>query len=70
MNQYILLYKHNRDPGWTIAEGEATTEVEFLENEIGQRVLQECEWTVYEVARATHKDEYIHSGEIDHLLEE
>ena len=70
MNKNILLFRDEEDRCWSVAEGKASTEVEFLENEVTDRMLESDEWIVYETVRGTHKDEYIHSGEIDHLLEE
>lgn len=72
MNDYILLHKANSNDSYSAIEGEAETEVSFIEqlaeNTAIRTVLQEDDWVVYEVVRGTHKDEYIYSGELDHII--
>ena len=71
MTKYILIAgTDDENLSWSVIEGEAQTEVGFLENEVNDVILNKDNWIVFEVVRGTHKDEYIHSGEIDHLLEE
>lgn len=75
-NKYILLHREGAsgDNGacqmmWDVVEGEAQTEMEFLEG-VNDDILEDKEWTVYEVVRGTNKDEYIHSGQIDELVDD
>lgn len=72
MNKYILLHLPDHNSSYNVIEGEAQTEVSFLEQlaegKANEIALQEDDWIVYEVVDGTHKDQYIHSGELDHIL--
>jgi hypothetical protein len=66
---YILTYREQANERWRVLEGDAETETEFLDG-VQDSILQENEWVVYETVKATHKDDYVHSGQIDELVED
>lgn len=69
MNEYILLYLDGDDTGWEGAEqGEAQTVIHFLEK-LDEEKLSEHNWIVMKVEQAFSKDEFVHDGTIDHILE-
>ena len=70
MNKYLLQFRHNNDRCWSIITGEASTEASFLENQVRDKILRECEWTVHELVRSTSKKEYNTEGMIDNVLPE
>jgi len=69
-NEYMLLYKHDHTEDWSVIQGKAVAQHKFLRNEVNDNILRECQWSIYEVAVAAHKDEFISSGAIDEILEE
>lgn len=70
MNKYILLWREPDDTstGWKLEEGDGESKIDYLEER--SDIVSRYEWVIFEVASSAHKDEYVHSGEIDHLLEE
>ena len=43
--------------------------MDFLET-VRDPILESDEWVVYKVSKAIHKDELLHSGELDEVMEE
>ena len=69
MNRYLLLYKNDYHDGWNMLEEEAPNKMDFLQ-QIDERFLKYDTWVVYETPDASHKDDYIHSGQIDELIDD
>ena len=68
--EYMLLYRHDHTEEWSVIQGKAVAQHNFLMNEVDDSILRECQWSIYEVAVGAHKDEFIRSGAIDEILEE
>lgn len=69
MDNYLFLYKNDYEEGWNMIEGEAPNKMDFLDD-LDERFLKYDAWVVYNTPEAEHKDDYVHSGQIDELIDD
>jgi len=69
MNRYLLLYKNDYHEGWNVLEDKAPNNMAFLE-QIDDRFLKYDTWVVYDTPKAHHKEDFVHSGQIDELIDD
>ncbi len=69
MPRFVLLYSNNVTYDFKTTSGMAPNVIDFLET-VRDPILESDEWVVYKVSKAIHKDELLHSGELDEVMEE
>jgi len=69
MNKYLLLFPSLENDGYDYREGKSLTRVDFLES-VDDQILKETDWVIYEVTGSSDRDLFVHSGDIDELVEE
>jgi len=65
--RFLFVYRKDETENWSLIEGTDETKKDFLKRHIDKSILKQAEWVVYRIDEGTHKDQYLHSGEIDDL---
>lgn len=68
-NEYLLTYRKTISDKFEIERGTAYTAMTFLKS-IDEEILKDNMWTVYQITSETEKRMYVHSGEIDEIIDE
>lgn len=67
--KFMLLHRSEINDDWSVVEAHANTHGEFLKA-VDKHIIRDNEWVVYRVDEGTHKDQYLHSGELDNIIPE
>lgn len=68
MRNFLIIYKDEEFENCKYERGNAETERGFLE-QLDKEILESDSWVVFTVENMSGKSEYLHSGQIDDLLE-